>query len=132
MTNYLRPKEQSSQTKVYFRDIDPSITLQDLDDVLGDFGRIYCSKISMDESGMFGDYGFVQFENEEDAQACLTQKGNIYVNGMPLNIHRFYTASERPDNKLQNNLYIRNLPKKPKRYSEQQFEFELERQLLVN
>ena len=86
----------------------------------------------MDETGESRGYGYVQFETEAEAEACLAQNGNVFVNEKQLNIERYLPKSGRPNTVIQNNLYLKNLPKAPENKEEKEYIAELEKELRVN
>ena len=84
----------------------------------------------MDENGESRGYGYVQFETEAEAEACLAQNGNVVINGKKLNIERYLPKAER-----QNYLYVyvKNLPKVPEgTLDEAEYAKKLEEELKVN
>ena len=116
--------------------MDKSIKIEDIDKVLGQFGKIFSSKISLYDNGESRGYGYVHFEKAEEAQACLDQNGKVVVvnaNSSPftLNIERYLPKTSRANNSNQNNLYVKNLPKKPEIKSEEEYEAELAKELQV-
>lgn len=132
MTNYRSPKDTPPGANVFLKDVDKSIKIQEVDKALGVFGKIFSSKISMDENGESRGYGYVQFESEAEAEACLAQNGNVAINGIKLNIERYLPKSGRQNNAVQNNLYVKNLPKVPEGTAEADYVKNLEQELKVN
>ena len=131
MTNYRNPKETNVNANVFLKDVDKSIKIQDIDKALSKYGKIFSSKISTDENGESRGYGYVQFETEKEADECLTHIGQIVINEKPLNIERYLPKTGRPNNAVQNNLYLKNLPKVPEGKTPEQHMEELEKELKV-
>ena len=86
----------------------------------------------MDENGASRGYGYVQFETEAEAEACLAQKGNVIIKEKKLNIELYLPKSGRQNNAVKNNLYLKNLPKVPEGASEADYAAQLEQELRVN
>lgn len=100
---------------MFLKDLDKSLKIQDIDKALSRFGKIFSSKISIDDKGESRGYGYVQFETEKEAEDCLAyilQAGQV-VNDKQLIVERYLPKSGRPNNAVQNNLYIKNLPRVP-------------------
>jgi len=73
----------------------------------------------------------VQFETEKEAEECLAHAGEVFINEKPLNTERYLPKAGRPNNSVQNNLYIKNLPKAPEGKSDEQYVKDLEKELRV-
>ena len=88
----------------------------------------------MDENGESRGYGYVQFETEAEAEACLAQNGNVVIDGKKLNIERYLPKAGRQNNTVKNNnLFLKNLPKVPDgTLDEAEYAKKLEEELKVN
>lgn len=95
---------------MYIKNIDPKITIKDLDSYFSKYGVIFSSKISLDDNGNSLGYGYVQFEKKEHAEACLSQGEVHIVKESPLNVMKFQPSKTRDKKDLRNNLFIKNLP----------------------
>lgn len=56
-------------TNVYFKNVDPSVTKEKLEETFGAHGKITSCAIMQNEKGESKGFGFVNFEKPEEAQA---------------------------------------------------------------
>ena len=75
------------------------------------FGRVLSCKLKYDSEGIPIGYGYVQFENKEDAEGCIEGLNGKILNDKAISVSRFVHRSKRVHNiNPNNNLFIRNFP----------------------
>ena len=106
--------EVSKDANVFLKNIDPSATSQDLEEVFKEFGNVFSCKIARSSDGTSLGYGYVQFESKAHAENCINKAGNgqkvVKLKNYYLEVQTFVQSSLREKDKLKNNLYIKNLP----------------------
>lgn len=60
-------QRDGSWTNVFVKDLDPEVTTEQLERIFSEFGKVQNCKIMDDEEGKSKGFGFVNFENHEDA-----------------------------------------------------------------
>lgn len=106
---------KSGVGNVFIKNLDKSIDDKSLHDTFSAFGSILSCKVVHDEHGVSRGYGFVHYENEEDAKKAIER-----VNGMLLNGIKVYVGlhSSRKDRQARieelkksfTNVFLKNLP----------------------
>ncbi|XP_022858392.1 polyadenylate-binding protein 2-like [Olea europaea var. sylvestris] len=124
--HFVSKRERENKTKftnVFVKNLSESISEEDLKIIFGEFGLITSIAVMRDEDGNSKCFGFVNFENAEDAAKCVE-----FLNGKKFNDKEWYVGqaqkkSERErESRLEyaeketrerslglNNLYIKNL-----------------------
>lgn len=112
-------------TNVYVKNMDPSVDSEGLYKLFEEFGPIVSHVVMTGEDGQSRCFGFVNFQNHEDAVKAVEEMDGKEVNGKKLYVSRAQKKSERREelkhrydlrrqeqmNKYQGvNLYIKNLP----------------------
>lgn len=72
---------------IFIKNLDPSISHKELFDTFSQFGNILSCKVAQDENGNSKGFGFVHFENNENAENAIKR-----VNGMMLASKQVYVA----------------------------------------
>jgi len=90
----MRQKE-SSWTNVYVKDLDPSVTDAELRQKFTEFGPITSCVIMRREDGSSKGFGFVNFENHEDARNAVDQRQSYAINSKPIWCGRAQKKAER-------------------------------------
>ena len=103
-------RELDREANVYIRNINPSITIKELDSYFSKFGAIFSSKIALDDEGKSLGYGYVQFEKKEQAEACVKQAEFHKVKDCECKVEKFQPSKVRDKKDVRNNLYVKNLP----------------------
>ncbi|KAK9696157.1 Protein phosphatase PP2A regulatory subunit B [Basidiobolus ranarum] len=118
-------EEMKSQfTNVYVKNLDTSISLNELREMFGKFGEITSAVLSTDENGNPTGFGFVNFEEHEAALAAVEALNDTDIKGKRLFVGRAQKKAEREEelkrqyenakiekmSKYQGvNLYVKNL-----------------------
>lgn len=118
-------EEMKSQfTNVYVKNIDPSVTLEELEELFTRYGDITSAVIQVDESGGSKGFGFVNYQSHEEAQRAVDLLHEFDLHGRKLFVSRAQKKAEREEelrksyeqakmerlNKYAGvNLYIKNL-----------------------
>ncbi|KAK9696236.1 Protein phosphatase PP2A regulatory subunit B, partial [Basidiobolus ranarum] len=91
-------EEMKSQfTNVYVKNLDTSITLDELKEMFGKFGEITSAVLSTDENGNPTGFGFVNFEEHEAALAAVEALNDTDVKGKKLFVGRAQKKAEREE-----------------------------------
>ncbi|CAH1774739.1 unnamed protein product [Owenia fusiformis] len=112
-------------TNVYIKNLPEDTTDEKLDELCSPFGCIVSAKVMTDDSsGRAKGFGFVSYENAEDAEKCCDDLNEKEMNGKKLYVGRAQKKSERQSelkdkfeklkierlNRFQGvNLYVKNL-----------------------
>lgn len=76
------PTPDAKYTNLYIKNLDEDISEDILDQTFSKFGKIVSLVISRDDNGASRGFGFVNFENPDDARKAVED-----VNGMNLGIY---------------------------------------------
>ncbi|KAG6907840.1 hypothetical protein DXG01_007222 [Tephrocybe rancida] len=111
-------------TNLYVKNIDPAMTQEEFEQLFEAFGAVTSALISVDEEGKSKGFGFVNYENHEEAQKAVDELHDSEHYGKKLFVSRAQKKAEREEelrrahdqarlekmNKYQGvNLYIKNL-----------------------
>lgn len=111
-------------TNLYVKNLDPETSQEEFEKMFSDFGPVTSALISIDEEGKSKGFGFVNYENHEDAQRAVDVLHDSDINGRKLFVSRAQKKAEREEelrrsyeqakmekmSKYQGvNLYIKNL-----------------------
>ncbi|PPQ87966.1 hypothetical protein CVT25_001045 [Psilocybe cyanescens] len=111
-------------TNLYVKNIDPEMSQEDFEKLFHQFGSVTSALISVDDEGKSKGFGFVNFDNHEEAQHAVDTLHDTEVNGRKLFVSRAQKKAEREEelrrsyehakmeklSKYQGvNLYIKNL-----------------------
>lgn len=111
-------------TNLYVKNIDPELTQDQFYELFAKHGSVTSAVIQTDEEGKSKGFGFVNYENHDDAQKAVDALHDIEINGRKLFVARAQKKAEREEelrksyeqakmeklSKYQGvNLYIKNL-----------------------
>jgi len=111
-------------TNLYVKNIDPELSQEDFEKLFTQFGSVTSALLSIDEEGKSRGFGFVNYENHEEAQNAVDALHDCEHNGRKLFVSRAQKKAEREEelrrsyeaakmeklSKYQGvNLYIKNL-----------------------
>ncbi|KAG6833827.1 hypothetical protein H0H87_011761 [Tephrocybe sp. NHM501043] len=111
-------------TNLYVKNIDPAMTQEEFEALFSSCGAVTSALISVDEEGKSKGFGFVNYENHEEAQKAVDELHDSEHHGKKLFVSRAQKKAEREEelrkaheqarleklNKYQGvNLYIKNL-----------------------
>lgn len=69
--------------------MDESVDSVKLQEIFQQFGNIVSCKLAMFDDGKSKEYGFVQFESEESANAAIEKLNGVIVGGKQMYVHSF-------------------------------------------
>lgn len=106
------PREFAAGANVFIKKIPEGMDINDIDSHFSQFGRVFTSKINTDDEGNSLGYGYVQFEEKEEADKALesTADGIVKINELEIEILRFKKKDEREGSDVRNNIYLKNFP----------------------
>lgn len=111
-------------TNLYVKNLDPETSQEDFEKMFAEFGNVTSALLSIDENGKSRGFGFVNYENHEEAQKAVDALHDSEINGRKLFVSRAQKKAEREEelrrsyeqakmeklSKYQGvNLYIKNL-----------------------
>ncbi|KAJ3401048.1 hypothetical protein CcCBS67573_g02735 [Chytriomyces confervae] len=111
-------------TNIYCKNLDEAVTDEQFQEMFGAFGAIVSAVVSRDEAGKSKGFGFVNFEQHEDARKAVEEMHEKEINGKQIYVGRAKKKAEREEelrkefeksreekmNKYQGvNLYVKNL-----------------------
>ncbi|KAH9935013.1 uncharacterized protein B0H18DRAFT_979405 [Fomitopsis serialis] len=111
-------EEMKSQfTNVYVKNIDPEVTEEEFRDLFSQFGNVTSAVVQRDDEGRSRGFGFVNFENHEEAQTARAPGRKLFVTRAQKKAEReeelrrsYEQAKMEKMSKYQGvNLYIKNL-----------------------
>ena len=98
------------ENNIFVKNIPKDLTPKEFDEYFSKFGNIISAKIAEDEEGESMGYGFVLYENEENAKKAIAECHGKMLKNKKLFVCQF--QKNRPRKPLRfNNLYVRNIPK---------------------
>ncbi|KAG6866964.1 hypothetical protein C0991_003880 [Blastosporella zonata] len=111
-------------TNLYVKNLDLEVTQEEFEKLFSKYGAVTSALVSVDEEGKSKGFGFVNFEQHEDAQKAVDELNDFELNGKKLFVSRAQKKAEREE-ELRNsyeqakmeklskyqgvNLYIKNL-----------------------
>ncbi|THG95854.1 hypothetical protein EW026_g5873, partial [Hermanssonia centrifuga] len=111
-------------TNIYVKNLDPEVTQEEFTQLFEQFGLVTSAVVSVDDEGKSKGFGFVNFENHEEAQQAVDALHDSDYKGRKLFVSRAQKKAEREEelrrsyeqakmekmSKYQGvNLYIKNL-----------------------
>ena len=98
------------ENNIFVKNIPKDLTPKEFDEYFSKFGNIISAKIAEDEEGESMGYGFVLYENEDNAKKAIAECHGKMLKNKKLFVCQF--QKNRPRKPLRfNNLYVRNIPK---------------------
>lgn len=86
---------RSGVGNIFIKNLDPSITHKELYDTFSGFGNILSCKVQMDETGASKGFGFVHFQNQEDADNAISKVNGMLLGKMQVFVAKFLPKKER-------------------------------------
>lgn len=111
-------------TNLYVKNLDPEVTQEEFEKLFEQFGAVTSAIVQVDEEGKSRGFGFVNYENHEEAAKAVDTLHDTELNGRKLFVSRAQKKAEREEelrksyeqakmeklSKYQGvNLYIKNL-----------------------
>ncbi|CAG9835568.1 unnamed protein product [Diabrotica balteata] len=98
---------------VFIKNLDRSIDNKAMYDTFSAFGNILSCKVAIDDIGHSKGYGFVHFENEQDAKKAIEKVNGMLLNGKKVYAGKFIPRVEREKElgeraKQFTNIYVKN------------------------
>ncbi|KAF9687038.1 hypothetical protein SADUNF_Sadunf02G0052200 [Salix dunnii] len=103
---------KSGHANVFIKNLDTKIDNKALHDTFASFGPVLSCKVAVDNNGQSKGYGFIQFENEEDAQSAINRLNGMLVNDREVYVGPFVRRQERIEangSPKFTNVYVKNL-----------------------
>jgi polyadenylate-binding protein len=103
---------KSGAGNIFIKNLDKSIDNKALMDTFSVFGNILSCKVATDEQGNSLGYGFVHFENPEDAETAINKVNGMLLNDKRVYVGYFKSRQEREANEethIFTNVYTKNL-----------------------
>ncbi|KAI3512166.1 hypothetical protein L1887_19397 [Cichorium endivia] len=89
------PSPDAKYTNLYIKNLDLDITEEILDQTFSKFGKIVSLVISRDENGVSRGFGFVNFENPDDARKAAEDMNGLDLGSKALYVARAQKKAER-------------------------------------
>jgi RNA recognition motif-containing protein len=103
--------EFSADANLFFNNLSKNMSAKALESECENFGRVMSCKLKYDSDGIPIGYGYVQFEDKEDAARCIEGLNGKILNDKAISVSKFVQRSKRAANLNPNkNLFIRNFP----------------------
>ena len=106
--SFIRDRETAN---IYVKDLDLSITQKELSEKFSVFGNILSVKLETYSDGTSKGFGYVQFENSDEANKAINELNNTTWKDKTITVCTFKKRGAREEQRsLKNNLYCRNFP----------------------
>jgi len=103
--------EYLHDANLFINNMSKSMSAKALETECEHFGRVLSCKLKYNSDGEPIGYGYVQFENKDDAEACIEGLNGKILNDKAISVSRFVHRAKRVHNiNPNNNLFIRNFP----------------------
>ncbi|OMJ80319.1 hypothetical protein SteCoe_19476 [Stentor coeruleus] len=99
-------KNRNSNANIFVKNLPPETTAKELEGMFKQFGNVVSSKISYNNALVSNRYGYVQFENESQANLALNSKDQILAS-TKIVVSKFEPIGVRYDPQNSTNLYVR-------------------------
>ncbi|CAL1272523.1 unnamed protein product [Larinioides sclopetarius] len=99
-------KKANLCANLFIKNIDPNIDEKTLYDIFAIYGMILSLKVETDDFGHSRGYGFVQFENEDEANEAIRNLNGKIIRGRAIYVSKFIPRENKYDNFK--NVYIKN------------------------
>ncbi|EME27649.1 poly(A) binding / translation initiation factor [Galdieria sulphuraria] len=103
---------KSGAGNVFIKNLDKAIDNKTLFDTFSVFGNILSCKVATDDEGNSLGYGFVHFENPEDAETAINKVNGMLLNDKQVYVGYFKSRQEREaseETHIFTNVYTKNL-----------------------
>ncbi|PWN48161.1 putative PAB1-mRNA polyadenylate-binding protein [Violaceomyces palustris] len=116
---------RSRFTNVYCKNVDSEVTQEQFEELFSKFGKVTSCVLSVDEDGKSRGFGFINYENHDEAQTAVDELNESEFHGQKLFVARAQKKTEREEelrrsyeaakneklSKYQGvNLYLKNIP----------------------
>ena len=88
---------RSRFTNLYVKGVAPDVTSAELEELFAQYGSITSALVQMDEAGKSKGFGFVNFDQHEDAAAALDGQNEKDFRGSQLIVTRAQKKGEREE-----------------------------------
>ena len=90
-------QRRNRQGNVFVKNLDKSVTTQQLHETFGAFGRVASCKIETDDYGVSKGFGYVQFESEDSASKSIisSSDGSLVLAGKSITVCPFVPRKDR-------------------------------------
>ncbi|KAK4281582.1 hypothetical protein QN277_013055 [Acacia crassicarpa] len=89
------PNPDAKYTNLYFKNLDPKITEKLLQEKFSSFGKIVSLVIAKDDSGISKGFGFVNYDNQDDAKRAMEGMNGSQLGSKILYVARAQKKAER-------------------------------------
>ncbi|KAG8501012.1 hypothetical protein CXB51_003047 [Gossypium anomalum] len=89
------PSPDVKYTNLYIKDLDPEITEETLQEKFSEFGKIASLVVAKDENGASRGFGFVNFENPDDAKKAMEVMNGSQLGSKVIYVARAQKKAER-------------------------------------
>lgn len=91
-------EQRAMFTNIYVKNVDASVTDEKFTEMFSAFGPVISCRLSRDETtGASKEFGFVNYENHQDAARAVEEMNNKEVEGKPLYVGRAQKKNEREE-----------------------------------
>lgn len=99
------------KSNVYIKNIDPSVSQQQLHDAFLKFGEIVSCKLETFPDGKSRGFGYIQFKSTSSAEAAI-KAGQLELNGKKVDVHAHQRKEQRKGTEQKcTNIFVQGLPK---------------------
>lgn len=104
-------RENMQKGNLFVKDLESSVDQKELSDLFSRCGNVDSCKVELFNDGTSRGYGFVHFENEEDAKRAINELDGFELKGKNIVVTEHKRRSEREPADIQfNNIYVKNIP----------------------
>lgn len=82
-------------TNIYVKNLDKAVTTEELLKMFSAFGKVQHAAVASDEKGASKGFGFVNYENHEDAKKAVDEMNTKEINGKKIYVARHQKRTER-------------------------------------
>ncbi|XP_058456456.1 polyadenylate-binding protein 1-like [Malaya genurostris] len=98
----------NSANSVFIQNLDKSIDKETLNDICSVFGRILRCEISHDKKSSKITYGFVGYDSEDSANACIQALNGMELLDRKITVKKSTSVAAQQQDKMSCNLYVKN------------------------
>lgn len=99
------------EANLFINNLSKDLSAKALEHECEQFGNVLSCKFKYDSEGVPIGYGYVQFENKEDADKCIEALNGKVLNDKAISVTKFVPRSKRQNELNPNkNLFVRNFP----------------------
>lgn len=104
------PADIDQKANLYISNLDTKCGSRELEEMCAEHGLVVSCIVREDARGGSLGYGYVQFENEKGAQACIQGLNGQKLYEKEISVQVFVPRSKRTSPIQRNNLYLKNFP----------------------